>query len=62
LLSLLASITVCVVSTCHDANVKTAAMGGGLPYHAQGMKHRATEDSAITLALPNMTVVAREIR
>lgn len=42
----------------HQANVKIVAVGGGFSYGSQGMTHHATEDLAITRALPNMTVVA----
>lgn len=40
----------------HDANVKIVAVGGGFAYGQAGMSHHATEDIAITRALPNMRV------
>jgi len=40
----------------HDANVKIIAVGGGFVYGQLGMSHHATEDLAITRALPNMRV------
>ena len=40
----------------HDANVKIVAVGGGFAYGQSGMSHHATEDIAITRALPNMRV------
>ena len=40
----------------HDANVKILAVGGGFAYGQLGMSHHATEDIAITRALPNMRV------
>ncbi len=40
----------------HDANVKIIAVGGGFVYGQLGMSHHATEDFAITRALPNMRV------
>lgn len=40
----------------HDANVKIIAVGGGFVYGQLGMSHHATEDIAITRALPNMRV------
>ena len=40
----------------HDANVKIIAVGGGFAYGQLGMSHHATEDLAITRALPNMRV------
>lgn len=42
----------------HNASVKVVSVGGGLAYGSLGMSHHATEDIAITRALPNMTVVA----
>jgi transketolase len=38
----------------HDANVKIIAVGGGFVYGQLGMSHHATEDLAVTRALPNM--------
>ena len=44
-------------SVCyHNANVKIIAVGGGFAYGQLGMSHHATEDIAITRALPNMRV------
>jgi len=40
----------------HNANVKIIAVGGGFVYGQLGMSHHATEDIAITRALPNMRV------
>lgn len=40
----------------HDANVKIIAVGGGFVYGQLGMSHHATEDLAVTRALPNMRV------
>lgn len=40
----------------HDVNVKIIAVGGGFVYGQLGMSHHATEDIAITRALPNMRV------
>lgn len=40
----------------HNANVKIIAVGGGFVYGQLGMSHHATEDLAITRALPNMRV------
>ena len=40
----------------HDLNVKIIAVGGGFVYGQLGMSHHATEDLAITRALPNMRV------
>lgn len=40
----------------HNANVKIIAVGGGFAYGQLGMSHHATEDIAITRALPNMRV------
>ena len=40
----------------HNANVKIIAVGGGFVYGQLGMSHHATEDLAITRALPNMHV------
>lgn len=40
----------------HNANVKILAVGGGFAYGQLGMSHHATEDIAITRALPNMRV------
>ena len=40
----------------HDVNVKIVAVGGGFAYGQLGMSHHATEDIAITRALPNMRV------
>lgn len=42
----------------HDLAVTIVAIGGGLSYGPLGFSHHATEDLAITRALPNMTVVA----
>lgn len=42
----------------HNANVKIVAVGGGMAYGSLGISHHATEDIAVTRALPNMTVVA----
>ena len=42
----------------HDANVKVVAVGGGMAYGSLGASHHATEDIAVTRALPNMLVVA----
>jgi len=42
----------------HNANVKIAAVGGGMAYGSLGISHHATEDIAIMRALPNMVVVA----
>jgi transketolase len=42
----------------HGANVRIAAVGGGMAYGALGPSHHATEDLAIMRALPNMLVVA----
>lgn len=42
----------------HRANVRIVAVGGGMAYGALGPSHHATEDLAITRALPNMVVVA----
>lgn len=42
----------------HQAEVKIAAVGGGLAYGPLGMSHHATEDLALMRALPNMTVLA----
>lgn len=42
----------------HNANVKIVAVGGGLAYGPLGASHHATEDLAITRALPNIIVVA----
>ena len=44
-------------SVCyHNANVKIVAIGGGFVYGQLGMSHHATEDLAISRALPNMHV------
>lgn len=40
----------------HDANVKIVAVGGGFVYGQAGMTHHATEDIAITRALPRMRI------
>lgn len=40
----------------HNANVKIITIGGGFVYGQLGMSHHATEDIAITRALPNMSV------
>lgn len=40
----------------HDVDVKIIAVGGGFVYGQLGMSHHATEDLAITRALPNMRV------
>jgi len=40
----------------HNLNVKVVAIGGGFVYGQLGMSHHATEDIAITRALPNMRV------
>ena len=40
----------------HNANVKIIAVGGGIVYGQLGMSHHATEDLALTRALPNMRV------
>lgn len=42
----------------HDLPVRLIGNGGGLVYAPLGPTHLATEDIAITRALPNMTVVA----
>lgn len=42
----------------HHANVKIVAVGAGMAYGSLGISHHATEDLAITRALPNLTVVA----
>jgi len=42
----------------HNANVKIVTVGGGYTYGAAGYTHHGVEDLAVTLALPNMTVVA----
>lgn len=42
----------------HAADVKIVTVGGGFAYGALGFSHHATEDLAVTLALPGMTVVA----
>jgi len=42
----------------HNANVKIVCIGGGFVYGPLGMTHHATEDLAITRALPNVTVFA----
>lgn len=42
----------------HNANVKVVTMGGGWHYNSLGASHHATEDLAVTRALPNMTVLA----
>ena len=42
----------------HNANVRIAPVGGGMAYGSLGPSHHATEDLAVTRALPNMTVVA----
>ncbi len=42
----------------HDANLKVVAVGGGFSYGQLGFSHHATEDLAITRALPKMTVVS----
>ncbi len=40
----------------HNANVKIVAIGGGFVYGQLGMSHHATEDLAISRALPHMHV------
>ena len=40
------------------ANVRIAAIGGGMAYGPLGPSHHATEDIAVMRALPNMTVIA----
>ena len=40
----------------HNLNVKVVAIGGGFVYGQLGMSHHATEDLAISRALPNMHV------
>ena len=42
----------------HGANVTIVCSGGGFSYGALGMSHHATEDLAITRALPGLCVVA----
>lgn len=42
----------------HNANVRIVSVGGGMAYGSLGPSHHATEDIAITRALPNMLVVA----
>jgi transketolase len=42
----------------HELPVTVVEIGGGLSYGPLGFSHHATEDLAITRALPNMTVVA----
>jgi transketolase len=42
----------------HKANVKIVTVGAGMAYGALGVSHHATEDIAITRALPNLVVVA----
>jgi transketolase len=42
----------------HNLSVKIVAVGGGMPYGAQGYTHHGVEDLAVMRALPNMTVVA----
>jgi len=42
----------------HNANVRVVSVGAGLAYGSLGVSHHATEDIAITRALPNMLVLA----
>ena len=42
----------------HNLNVKTVAVGAGLPYGTHGYTHHGVEDIAVMRAFPNMTVVA----
>ncbi|HEX8631902.1 MAG TPA: transketolase C-terminal domain-containing protein, partial [Catenuloplanes sp.] len=42
----------------HGADVTVVAVGGGLAYGALGMSHHATEDLAITRAIPGLAVAA----
>jgi len=42
----------------HNANVKIVAVGGGMAYGSLGPSHHATEDLAVTRAMPNLLVVA----
>lgn len=42
----------------HNANVKIVSVGGGMAYGSLGISHHATEDIAVTRALPNLLVVA----
>lgn len=42
----------------HDANVKIVCVGGGFTYGSLGMSHHATEDIAVTRAMPGVTVMA----
>ncbi len=42
----------------HRANVRICAIGAGMAYGPLGPSHHATEDIAVTRALPNLTVVA----
>lgn len=42
----------------HRANVRITAIGGGMAYGSLGPSHHATEDIAVTRALPNLTIIA----
>jgi transketolase len=42
----------------HNADVRIVAVGGGMCYGSLGPSHHATEDLAVTRALPNLLVVA----
>jgi transketolase len=42
----------------HRANVRITAIGSGMAYGPLGPSHHATEDIAVTRALPNLTIIA----
>lgn len=42
----------------HNVNVRITSIGGGMAYGALGVSHHATEDIAVTRALPNFVVAA----
>ncbi len=42
----------------HRANVRITTIGAGMAYGPLGPSHHATEDIAVTRALPNLTIIA----